>query len=363
LYTGKLDFSFVFGARNPALHRKSDRSFLVSKKMKSKKKPILSVRNLTKIYKSGFTFPWIKKSAPFVAVDHINFDLKEGEILGLLGPNGAGKTTTIQMLLSTLASTEGSIKYFGKELKDYRSEILAQVSFASTYIRLPHRLTVYENLDVYGRLYGISSNERKFRIKKFLTFFGVWNQRDKLMSGLSAGQTTRVMLAKSFLAYPKVALLDEPTASLDPDISHEVREFVLSQRQEHGVSILFTSHNMDEVTDVCDRVMFLSGGKIIADDTPEKLANSVSTAKVSLIVGDGLKRTVSYCKEVGLSHSIDDRSITIEIDEQEVAVLLMELAKVGVHYSQISIEKPSLEDYFIQLARTGRGKMELEEAQ
>lgn len=329
--------------------------------MKQKQKKILSVRNLTKVYKPGFVFPWQKQGEPFVAVDHIDFDLHEGEILGLLGPNGAGKTTTIQMLLSTLTPSNGSIKYFGKELKENRSEILGNVSFASTYIRLPNRLTVFENLDIYGRLYGIPTAERKHRIKKFLSFFGVWGQRDRLMSGLSAGQTTRVMLAKAFLGYPKVALLDEPTASLDPDISHEVREFVLSQRKEHGVSILFTSHNMDEVSEVCDRVMFLSGGRIIADDTPELLAKSVSTASVSLVVGDGLKRTIAYCSDQGLGFKVEGRSIAIDIDEQNVARLLMELAKVGVHYSQISIDKPTLEDYFIQLARTGKDRR-MEEA-
>ncbi len=330
--------------------------------MKSKTKSILTVRNLTKVYTSGLALPWIKKNKPYVALDHINFDLHEGEILGLLGPNGAGKTTTIQMLLSTLTPTEGSIKFFGKELKDHRSEILANVSFASTYIRLPHRLTVGENLDIYGRLYGVPSRERAFRIEKFLKFFGVWNQRDRQTSSLSAGQTTRVMLAKAFLAYPKIALLDEPTASLDPDISREVREFVLSQQREYGVSILFTSHNMSEVSEVCDRAMFLSKGKIIADDTPSNLAKSVSVAKVVLAMEDGLKRTEKYCQDVGLQYEIDDRSIAIEIDEQEVATLLMELAKVGVHYTQVSIEKPSLEDYFIQLARTGKEKRALEEA-
>ena len=330
--------------------------------MKSKQKSLLVVKNLTKIYQPGIQLPWKKeKKKPFVALDHINFTLHEGEILGLLGPNGAGKTTTIQMLLSTLTPTEGSIKYFGKELKENRSEILQTVSFASTYIKLPYRLTIYENLDVYGRLFGVNASERKHRIKKFLTFFGVWAQRDQQMSGLSAGQTTRVMLAKAFLAYPKVALLDEPTASLDPDISHEVREFVLMQRKEHGVSILFTSHNMDEVSEVCDRVMFLQNGKIVASDTPENLAKSVSTAHVELLIGDGLKRTVKYCDEIGFSHTIDGRSIQIEVDEQDVATLLMELAKIGVHYTQIAIYKPTLEDYFIQAARVGKEKRLIEE--
>ncbi len=305
--------------------------------------PALSVRELTKSYGS------------FTAVDHLSFQMSEGEILGLLGPNGAGKTTTIQMLLTALEPTSGKIEYFGQDLKSHRSELLQQVAFASTYVKLPSRLTVGENLDVYGRLYGLSASERRHRIDKFLGFFGAKELKKKSTGALSAGQMTRVMLAKAFLAHPRVALLDEPTASLDPDIALEVRAFVQEQRREYGVAILFTSHNMAEVSEVCDRVMFLQHGKIVAVDTPEKLAASVSTARVELLVGDGLKRTKEYTEKHSLRSSIDQRSITIEVEEHDIATLLAGLAKVGVNYSQIAIQKPSLEDYFLQLARQGKG--------
>ena len=203
-------------------------------------------------------------------------------------------------------------------------------------------------------LYNLSPAERKHRIQKFLTFFGVWDQRNKQMSDLSAGQKTRVMLAKAFLAHPRIALLDEPTASLDPDIAHEVRTFVLEQRREYNVSMLFTSHNMDEVTEVCDRVMFLQHGKIVADDTPDNLARSISTATVQLMVGDGMKRTIEYAKKHKLAHTIENRVMNISLDEQHIAELLSGLAKVGVEYTQISINKPSLETYFLYLAKQGR---------
>lgn len=316
-----------------------------------KPQPILSVKNLTKVYEPERDMLFRPQGEAFVAVNNVSFAMENGEILGLLGPNGAGKTTTIQMLLSTLTPTSGEIKFFGQSLFTHRSEILQYVSFASTYIKLPHRLTVYENLDVYGMLYGVSKSDRQTRIKKFLTFFGVWNQRDKDMGALSAGQTTRVMLAKAFLAYPRVALLDEPTASLDPDMAHEVRSFVLEQRREYGVSILFTSHNMDEVSEVCDRILFLSNGKIIANDTPSNLAASIKQASVELIVGDGLKRTIEYVVETGIPYEVDGRSIVLQIDEQDIAKLLMNLAKTGVHYTQISVKKPTLEDYFLHVAR------------
>jgi ABC-2 type transport system ATP-binding protein len=308
---------------------------------------VLSVKNLTKI------FPGKEK---FVAVDHISFELHRGEILGLLGPNGAGKTTTIQMLLSTLKQSSGEIEYFGKDFFKHRSEVLQYISFASTYIKLPWRLTVNENLQIYGRLFGLTSSERKARTEKFLKFFGVWKLRDKEVSTLSAGQTTRVMLAKAFLAYPKIALLDEPTASLDPDIAKEVREFVLEQQKSYDVSMLFTSHNMDEVEEVCNRVMFLQHGKIVANDTPDAIARSVSTSHVSLVVGDGLKRTIEYATTHTLPHEVDGRAIKLAVDEHKIAELLSGLAAIGVKYTQIAIEKPTLEDYFLKLTTTEKTK-------
>ena len=239
--------------------------------------PILTVTDLTKIYP-----PEKKGGTPFTAVNSISFELFEGQILGLLGPNGAGKSTTISMLLGNLSPTSGNIAYFGKNFATHRSEIMNTVTFASTYIRMPWRLSVMENLRVYAFLYGVSEATFQERAKKFLSFFDVWSQRDKTMSQLSAGQITRIMLAKAFIPYPRVVLLDEPTASLDPDIAHQVRAFVQEQQKTFNTSILYTSHNMDEVSEVCDRVLFLKNGTVIANDTPAKLAGSLHTAKMVL---------------------------------------------------------------------------------
>jgi len=308
--------------------------------------PVITVHNLRKVYA-----PEKKRAEPFVAVNDISFALKEGEILGLLGPNGAGKSTTISMLLSVLTPTSGSIRYGNLDFVTHRSKILEQVTFASTYIKMPWRLTVLENLTIYGYMYGLSHSEFMHRAKKFLQFFGVWEQRDKTMNQLSAGQTTRVMLAKAFIPHPKIVLLDEPTASLDPDVAHEVRAFVLAQQKEYGTSIIYTSHNMDEVADVCDRVIFLKHGNIVAEDTPENLAASVSTAHMRLRLKDGLKRTERFAAEKGLVATIDGREIEIALDEHEVAQFLEQLAKEGIEYTQISISKPTLEDYFLHQAK------------
>src|SRR3972149_2669165 len=306
----------------------------------------LVVHNLTKIFP-----PEKKGGRPFTAVDDISFKLREGQILGLLGPNGAGKSTTISMLLGTLSPTFGSIRYFDKDFAKHKSESLQHVTFASTYIKMPWRLTVWENLMVYGMLYNVQGKVFDARMERFLNFFGVWEQRHKTMNMLSAGQVTRIMLAKAFLPYPKIVLLDEPTASLDPDIAHQVREFVKLQREEYGVSILYTSHNMEEVTDVCDEVMFLKHGQIVAVDKPLNLARSVKTARMRLLVKDGLKRTQKFAKAQALPVSIEGREVIIEIDEQAIAQFLEKLAAEKISYSQIAVDKPTLEDYFLQMSK------------
>jgi ABC-2 type transport system ATP-binding protein len=303
---------------------------------------VLTVTELTKIYGGR---------KPTTAVDRLSFALGRGEILGLLGPNGAGKTTTIQMLLSTLKPTAGRIDYFGQSLETARETILARVGFASAYSKLPLHLTIDENLDVFGRLYGLSAADRKARSQELLTRFGVWDLRRRIMTGLSAGQTTRVMLAKAFLARPWIVLLDEPTASLDPDIAHEVRDFVCEQRDHEGVSILYTSHNMDEVAQICDRVLFLDKGRIAAEGRPDELAASVAAARIRLRVERGLDDLLGQASARGLAAWVDDGAVEVEIDERHVAEFLAALARLDVRYSELAIDKPTLEDYFLKLAR------------
>ena len=249
--------------------------------------PVLVVTELTKVYRGR---------PPVTAVDRLSFELGQSEILGLLGPNGAGKTTTIHMLLNALKPTSGTISYFGKPLERAHREILGQVGFTAAYSRLPGRLTVAESLDVFGRLYGVPSSDRKSRIQKLLTRFGVWDVRKRTMERLSSGQATRVMLAKAFLARPRVVLLDEPTATLDPDIATIGRAFVRSQCDHEGVSIVFTSHNMDEVAQLCDRVIFLAHGRIAACGRPQELAASVASARLRLRVVDGIEQILSHAQ-------------------------------------------------------------------
>jgi ABC-2 type transport system ATP-binding protein len=311
---------------------------------------MISIKNLTKIFKGKRNF-FGPPTADFKAVDNISFDIKQGEVVGFLGPNGAGKTTTIKMLLDLLTPTSGSITYFGKELRSNRSEILQHIGYASTYTKLPARMSVYENLYIYGRLYGLGSELLKQRIAEYLKIFGIQDRGNQEMGSLSAGQTTRVMLAKAFMVHPKIALLDEPTAALDPDIALEVRSYITQQQKERGITILLASHNMDEVTAICNRVIVLSKGVIIDDDTPQNLAKGIASAGISLIVLDGMKRIKGFAEQHNLVHTIQDRSIDIKVDEHDIARVLSSLASLGVVYNHIQITKPTLEDYFLKVAR------------
>ncbi len=310
---------------------------------------LLSVHNLVKTFQSGL-WPF---SSPkqYTAVNDISFSLQEGEILGFLGPNGAGKTTTIQMLLGTLTPTSGSISYFGKELRSHRKEVLKRVSYASGYDSLPARLTVLENLDIVGRIYGMKKSERAARIDHLLKVFGMWHTRSKETGMLSAGQATRIMLVKAFLGNPRIVLLDEPTASLDPDIAQEVREFILEQNKSSHVSILLTSHNMDEVTAVCDRVLVLKNGVIIANDTPEKLADSIASARLHLMIKSGLVPLTTYLQERKMTYTVQEQSLTVDVSEHLIAQFLTDLAEKKIIYSHISIDKPTLQDYFLSVAK------------
>ncbi len=313
---------------------------------------VLTVDNLTKTFSSGF-WPF-KKSQHYTAVNNISFQLKKGEILGFLGPNGAGKTTTIQMLLGTLLPTSGSINYLGTDFAEHRITALKKIGHASGYDKLPARLTIVENLDVVGRIYNIAQPQRMQRIETLLKSFGLWQLRDRQTGTLSAGQATRVMLAKAFIGDPEIVLLDEPTASLDPDVAHEMRQFILSRRKERGTSILITSHNMAEVTELCDRVLVLKRGAIIADNTPELLAQSIAKVQVHLTISSNLDHALTYLYNAQCQYSAQSTQITIELDEHSIAQFLTNLVENKISYSHISIDKPTLEDYFLSIAKQER---------
>ena len=217
----------------------------------------IEVINLSKSYKT-------KK-----AVNNISFKIDENEIVGLLGPNGCGKTTTIGMILGLLKPTSGQVLINGKNIENNKISILHKMNFISPYIELPKKLTVKQNLIVYGKLYNIKNlNERinflseKLRLEDLL---------DKITGELSSGQKNRVSLAKALINDPTVLLLDEPTAALDPETADFIRTFLEKLREEKKISVLLASHNMDEVKRLCNSVMMMKDGNIVDGGTPEDL--------------------------------------------------------------------------------------------
>ncbi len=220
--------------------------------------PILEIQHIAKRFGS------------FAAVDDVTFAVEAGETVGLLGVNGAGKTTLMNMILGLITPTSGSIHAFGLDLAHHRLEILRRSNFCTTYAALPGNLRVRHNLMLFASLYGVAHPKRK--IGELLELLEITQLADKPTGQLSAGESTRVNLAKALLNDPQLLLLDEPTASLDPDIADKVRKLVLRVQRERHPAILYTSHNMLDIEEVCGRVLFLHAGKILAHGTPDELA-------------------------------------------------------------------------------------------
>ena len=212
-----------------------------------------------------------KKYNNFFAVKNINFEINKGSIIGLLGPNGCGKTTTIGMMLGLIKPTSGSVYINGKNIENEknRTEILEKVNFISPYVELPKKLTVEENLIVYGRLYGVKYlKEKVFSIMKELNLIEF---KKRKTGELSSGQKNRVSLAKSLINKPEILFLDEPTASLDPDIGDFVRSYIQEYKLKNQVTILLASHNMNEVERLCDSIIMMKKGKIIDRGTCKEI--------------------------------------------------------------------------------------------
>ncbi len=210
-----------------------------------------------------------KRYGEVLAVDGITFAAKAGETVGLLGGNGAGKTTTIAMLLGLLVPTAGTIHMLGHDMARDRFAALARMNFSSPYVSLPHKLTVAENLRVYGHLYSVTKIDQ--RIRELAAELNLAELLNRPAGNLSAGQKTRVALAKALINRPEVLLLDEPTASLDPDTGDWVRTWLERYRAESGCTILLASHNMAEVHRLCSQVLMLKQGRIVDQGTPDAL--------------------------------------------------------------------------------------------
>ena len=215
---------------------------------------LITVKNLCKEY------------ADTKALSDLSFELKRGEILGLLGPNGAGKTTAIHILLGLLSPTSGEVAVFGLSPLKHRHPISKRLNFSSAYVQLPTNLKVSENLKIFSKLYNVKNAPD--RILMLLDLFEISHLKNRLTGALSSGEKTRLNLAKCLLNEPELLLLDEPTASLDPEMADTVRKILKKIQRETGIGVLYTSHNMPEVEEICDRVLFIHEGRTIAAGSP-----------------------------------------------------------------------------------------------
>ncbi len=249
-------FLFFFLARSKQ-DTYTERIVNISPSPKRPSSVVLSVTNLRKDYGS------------LLAVSDVSFDVHRGEIVGLLGPNGAGKTTTVNMILGVLAPSMGTIRVEGYDVARCHRQAMELSNFAAVYAPLPGNLTVEQNLRIFGMLYGITNLQK--RIEEVIAEFDLEEYREKKSGVLSSGEQTRLCLAKAMLNRPQLLLLDEPTASLDPSVARDIRTKIRNYAEAQTCGVLWTSHNMHEVSQVCDRVLFLSRGNVLLEGDPKTL--------------------------------------------------------------------------------------------
>ncbi|MEK7502770.1 MAG: ABC transporter ATP-binding protein [Patescibacteria group bacterium] len=299
---------------------------------------VLEVKNLTKKYDR------------FTAVDDISFFVNEGEAVGFLGPNGAGKTTTIQILLGITSPTAGTIKFFGKDFSRHKKESLQRINFASAFNTLQGRISVWENLLVYAHLYRVKNPKEK--IMEFINYFEGEALLKQRYWDLSAGQKTKINLIKSLINDPEIILMDEPTASLDPDVVDKTLSFIEELKKSRKITLLYTSHNMDEITRVCDKIIFLDHGKIVAQDTPLNLTKQIKTSTLKLTFDGKEEEMEKYLKSQKLKYEfLNKYTVKIAIEEKLIPSVIFGISKTALWITDIEVQKPTLEDFFLHIVR------------
>lgn len=235
------------------------------------------------------------------ALKGVTLEIKKGEIFGLLGPNGAGKTTFIRILTSLTRPTGGSASINGYAIDKEPIKVKTEIGLVPQYLNLDQELTAVENLDFYGRLYGMGPRERESRIKELLEFVGLENRSDELVEGYSMGMKRRLLIARALMPGPKVLLLDEPTVGLDPQTRRKIWDLITSL-QSKGVTVLLTTHYIEEAERLCDRVGIIDEGRLIALGTPQELKNRVGLIAVEIMAPNGIRRRFFRDREKALEY-------------------------------------------------------------
>jgi ABC-2 type transport system ATP-binding protein len=291
-----------------------------------------------------------KRYGDLLALDQLDLSIRSGEVVGLLGPNGAGKTTTVNLILGVLSPSSGRVLLFERELERHRSELLRRLNFASAYAGLPRNLTLRENLLIFADLYEVPEPER--RLKRVLGELELEALANRTVMQLSAGQRMRAVLAKAVLSEPELLLLDEPTASLDPDTADRVREYLAELARVRRVTLLWASHNMAEVERHCSRVVFLHRGRVVLDGPPRELARRSGQVLVRFKPVGPLPDGAAAALDGRLREDAEGWFEIAAEDESEAAGLVARIhGSVGL--VGLELRQPSLEDLFVRLAREG----------
>ncbi|MFA0823811.1 MAG: ATP-binding cassette domain-containing protein [Methanomethylovorans sp.] len=297
----------------------------------------------------------------FVAVDHISFSIKSGEVFGLLGPNGAGKTTTMSMLSTMLKPTSGKASVNCFDILKKEDDVRKSIGIVFQDQSLDEELTAYENMDFHGRLYRIPKELRENRIKELLKLVELEEKKDNLVKTYSGGMRRRLEIARGLLHEPRVLFLDEPTLGLDPQTRNHLWNYIDKLNKEKGITIILTTHYMEEADKLCDRIAIIDKGKIIALDTSERLKESIGGDVIEIISSEQEKlhstiKTFSWVKHV----DVHNGSVTINLQnaEKHVVEIVNLASENGIEIESISIHKPTLEDVFLYY--TGRTMREEE---
>ena len=304
----------------------------------------IEVTRLVKTFREG--------GKTITAVDGVSFSVKKGEVFGLLGPNGAGKSTTINMLTGLLEKDSGTIKILGFEPEKNWEFVKNNSNVATAYSWLSDVLSIRQNLKVYAKLYNVRNPEK--RINELLEMFELSKIADRKIIRLSSGENTRVVLCKGLINSPKVLFLDECTVGLDPDIADKTRNIIKAYQKDNDCTMLFTSHYMHEVEELCDRIAFMSDGKIIRIDTSSNLKKLIKKHTVEIAVKKDLGLLKEFLKTEGVDIMLEkDNSIVFEVttDNDKMYKVISKIFHKGFMLSNLHVKGPTLDDIFIKMSR------------
>ncbi len=292
-----------------------------------------------------------KSFGSFRAVDKISFDVKEGEIFGLLGPNGAGKTTTIKMLTTLLQSTSGSAKIAGYDIRSAQNDVRKSIGIVFQDPSLDDKLTGRENLDLHAMLYRMPKAERQKKIREILSLIELEDKADVLIENYSGGMKRRLEIGRGLLHEPRVLFLDEPTLGLDAQTRRKIWEYIKKLNEKRRITILLTTHYIEEADFLCSRVAFIDHGKIVAMGTPKVLKDSMGGDVVSLqFSGNVGTLEARLSKGTGVKEvKRHDNTLDVRLDgaDRYIPWMLDQAGKAGVKVASVNLHKPSLEDVFI----------------